>query len=567
MPNFSVKTFMGELPRLTRRLLPASNSFQAWNCEIIDGDLRPTRYSVAEGTTWDENDPPETLQAYYDDTGTFKGWLSLPYWIQEFIVRPLPNDEYDRIYYLSPTGQLMVTDHASLSFNDPNGNRITITSDQPAGIEQPTPAPTAAVAAFGDSAVEFDATYVITYVDKYGAEGPASEASNLVTVSANGVVTVTNNDPSPPSNAVEWRIYRSVTGSNATDYQYVGEQSIGNPNYNDDYDGKVPGEVLPTEDWYPPEDGLQGLCHVGNGIIAAFKENTVYFCEQFLPNAWPPAYRVAVGADIIAICAVANSVIALTNSTPYVISGALPANPQSQKIPTEEACVSKKSVVTQGGTAVYASPNGISAVGLGNYSLLTEQSLTREQWEDHDPATIRMFPFRESILASYGDITDPTIYDYSQADYPNAGILILDPGNEGYLTYHEVGSDYGVTRPHDETFFWALWNALDTKWELYEFNPTPARGGVAGEYTWRSKIFQSPRPIAMSSAQVDAQAYPVYMRVWADSAIHWAGYVTNDRVFKLPPGKHKFWEFDVTGSTTVYDIGISTSVRELADQI
>jgi hypothetical protein len=71
----------------------------------------------------------------------------------------------------------------------------------------------------------------------------------------------------------------------------------------------------------------------------------------------------------------------------------------------------------------------------------------------------------------------------------------------------------------------------------------------------------------MSSAEVDAQAYPVYMRVWADSAIHWAGYVTDDQVFKLPPGKHKFGEFDVTGSSTVYDIGIATSVRELADQI
>jgi len=567
MPNFSVKTFMGQLPRLTRRLLPANNSFQAWNCEIIDGDLRPTRYSVAEGSVWDENDPPETLQAYYDDTGTFRGWLSLPYWINEFIVRPLPNDEYDRIYYLSETGELLVTDHASLTFNSPNGNRITIDSFQPAGLPAPAPAPSAVVASIGTNTPLFDASYVITYVDKYGAEGPASNASNLVQVTSNGVVTVTNNDPSPPAHAVSWRIYRAITGSETTDFLYVGEQSIGNPNWNDDYDGKIPGEALPTEDWFPPENGLQGLCHVGNGVIAAFKENTVYFCEQYLPNAWPPAYRVAVGADIVNICAVANSVIALTNSTPYVVSGALPQNPQSQKIPTEEACVSKKSVVTKGSTAIYASPNGVTAVGLGSFTLMTEQSLTRQQWEDHDPPTIRMFPFRESILVSYGDITDPTVYDYSNASYPNAGIMILDPGAEGYLTYHEVGSDYGVSRPHDETFFWALKNDGNGDWELYEFNPTEARGGVNGEFTWRSKIFQAPRPIAINSAQVDAQAYPVFMRVWADSAVHWAGYVTNDRAFKLPPGKHKFWEFDLTGTGTVYDVAIATSVRDLADQV
>jgi len=566
MAIFSVRTFMGEIPRLTRRLLPDTNSFQAWNCELIDGDLAPTRYSVAEGSEWDDTDPPETLTAYYDDTGEFRGWLSLPYWTNGFIIRPLPNDEYDRIYYLSASGELLVTDHASLSFNDPNGNRISITASQPAGLPQPSPKPTASINTQGSAEPQFDVAYVITYVDKYGAEGAASNPSNIVTVNSDGIVTVTRNDTAP-SHVVSWRIYRAVTGSGATEYQYVGEASIGTNTFNDDIGNTVPGEVLPTEDWYPPEDGLQGLCYVGNGILAAFKENTVYFSEQYLPNAWPPSYRIAVDADIVNIGAISNSVIALTNSTPYTISGSLPSVPQSMKMATEEACVSKRSMVTQGSTIVYGSPNGVIAVGLGQIANITEQSLTRDQWERMDPPTIRGFQYNDTILYSYGDITDPTVYDLSEEPFPKAGILVVDPGQQGYLTFHEVGSDYGVTRPHDETFFWALWDPLDSKWKLYQFNPTEQSGGVRGEYTWRSKVFTSPKPIAISCAQVDAESYPVTMRILADGAVHWVGSVTSDRVFKIPPGKFKYWEFELIGSSTVYDAGIATSVSELAVSI
>ncbi|MEK9747676.1 MAG: hypothetical protein VW443_05240 [Pseudomonadales bacterium] len=565
MPIFKTQVFDGELPRVSRRLLPEVNSFQAWNCELIDGDLTPTRYSVAEGSEWDDTDPPETLTAYYDDTGVFRGWLSLPYWTNGFIIRPLPNDEYDRIYYLSASGELLVTDHASLSFNNPNGNRITITSSQPAGIPKPTPRPTDSVVAMGDDATTVDVSHVITYIDKYNAEGAASNASNIVQVTGNGTVRVTRNDTAP-SHVTGWRIYRGVSGTAETSYQFVGEASIGTNTFDDDMEN-TPQEVLPTDDWFPPENGLQGLIHCGQGILAAFIENTVYFSEKYLPNAWPPSYKISVGHDIVNIGAIASSVIALTISSPWIISGALPNALAATKMETEEACVSKKSVVTQGSQIVYGSPNGLVAVGLGEINLLTEPSLTRQQWETMDPPTVRNFAYRDSVLLSYGDITDPTVYDLSEEPFPKAGIMVLDPGQQGYLTFHEVGSDYGVTRPHDETFFWALWDPLDSKWKLYQFNPTEESGGVRGEYTWRSKVFVAPFPIAVSCAQIDAESYPITMRVLADGTVHWVGSVTSDRVFKIPPGKFKYWEFELIGSSTVYSAGIATSVRDLKQQI
>ena len=566
MPHFKVATFGGELPRLARRLLPEGNAFQAWNCELLNGDLHPTRYSKAEGTSWPAANTPETIRAYYDTTGTFQGWLWLDQFNQELVVRPLPNDAHDRVYFLSPTGTLKVSDPTQWTFNLGGANRIDINSSSDAGIPQPAPRPTGSPTN-GSATTIFDVSYVITYVDDYGAEGPGSTPSPIYQVTSDGTVTVTNNGGSIPSHVTKWRIYRAVTGTSATEYQFVGEEVIGTTTFVDNIGTTVPAETLVSQNWYPPETGLQGMIHIGRGILCAFKENTVYFSEQYLPHAWPPAYSITVGADIVGLAAISGSVVVLTNASPYVISGSLPSALTVQRMESEEACVSQRSIITAGSSVVYASPNGLITLGLGSIANLTDQSLTREQWEKMDPPNIRCFHYKDSVLAVYGNFASPAVISLEQEPFPQAGVMEVDSGQQGFLTFHEIASKYATVRSDDERFFWALENDGTGDWELYEFNPTPENNGVDGEYTWRSKTFVAPRPVAMSSAQVDAASYPVKMRVLADGSVHWVGDVTDDKVFRLPPGKFKYWEIELIGSSAVYNFGIGTSVRDLADEM
>jgi len=563
MPNFKVMNFQGELPRLARRLLPDANAFQAWNCELLNGDLHPTRYSTPEGTNWAPAETPETIRAYYDTNGAFQGWIWLSHFNQELVIRPLPNDAHDRIYFLSSAGTLKVSDPSNFTFT---GGRVNINTSQNAGIPQPTPRPTG-VPTNGSSAVIFDLSYVITYVDDYGAEGPGSTPSPIYQVTSDGTVAITNNDAGPASNVTKWRIYRSVTGTTSTQYQYVGEEVIGTTAFTDNIGTTVPAETLVSETWYPPETSLQGMIHVGQGVLCAFKENTIYFSEQYLPHAWPPSYSITIGADIVGLAVISGSVVALTNGSPYVISGSIPSALTAQRMETEEACISQKSIITAGSSVVYASPNGLISLGLGQIANLTEQSLTREQWEKMEPTEMRCYHYKDSVLAVYGNFTVSAPISLEQEPFPQAGVMEVDPGQQGFLTFHEVASKYATVRSGDEKFFWALENDATGYWELYQFNPTPESGGVEGEYTWRSKTFTAPRPIAMSSAQVDAASYPVKMRVLADGAVHWVGDVVNDRVFRLPPGKFKYWEIELIGTPAIYKFGIATSVRDLADQM
>ncbi len=569
MPNFKVQTFSGEMPRLARRLLPEANAFQAWNCELLNGDLHPTRYSVAEGTSWPAGDSPDSIASYHNqDTGAFEGWLWTDWFNQEIVIRPLPNDAYGRVYFLSRSGQLLVTDPSKWTFNADGANRIDMDNGQPAGLPFPSPRPTCVADGSGSSSVIFDVNYVITFVDEYGAEGPASSPSPIVQTKEDGNVTVTNNDEDPAvGQVIKWRIYRSVTGSAGTEYQFVGEEVIDTHTWVDDIDGVIPAEVLVSGDWFPPEFGLGGMINAGNGVLAAFKENTVYFSEQYLPNAWPPQYSLTIGADIVGLAATGGSVVVLTNTNPYIISGSLPSAIQAQRMPTEEACVSQRSIISLGSTACYASPNGVVSLGPGNMQLLTGESLTREQWETMDPPTTRFFHYKNSVMVVYGSFNPPAPISQEDLPFPQQGVMEIDAGQQGFLTFHEVGDKYAVTRASDERFFWALENDATGDWELYEFNPTPDAGGVDGEYTWRSKTWAAPRPMAMSSAQVDASSYPIIMRVLADGAVHWVGSVVSDEVFRLPPGKFKYWEIELIGSNPVYDFGIASSVRELADQL
>src|SRR6185503_20443130 len=71
--------------------------------------------------------------------------------------------------------------------------------------------------------------YVYTYVSAYGEEGPPSPASNVITVTPeteNVNLTGMAVAPAGPYNIVAKRIYRSVTGTQDTEFFLIGEVNV-----------------------------------------------------------------------------------------------------------------------------------------------------------------------------------------------------------------------------------------------------------------------------------------------------------------------------------------------------
>ena len=92
--------------------------------------------------------------------------------------------------------------------------------------DSPSVANGASFGANSDAELDYDTSYVYTFVSAFGEEGPPSAASTVITTDDNMTVAISGLETSSSksnTNLIKKRIYRSNTGSNTTQFQFVGE--------------------------------------------------------------------------------------------------------------------------------------------------------------------------------------------------------------------------------------------------------------------------------------------------------------------------------------------------------
>lgn len=410
-------------------------------------------------------------------------------------------------------------------------------------------APTAAITATSDipaPVIPESRTYVYTFVSVYGEEGPPSDASTVTTIDPSGAVTVllpSTSGGAGPYNLDRKRIYRSSTVGNQARFQFVAEISIANTSYVDSVTQANLGEVLPSEDWSPPPDGLKGLRIMANGAAVGFVDNTIWFSEPNLPHAWPHSYPV--DAEVVGIGTFGQTVVVLTKSFPYVMQGVDPAAMSTSKLELRQSCVSKRSIVETGEGVMYASPDGLVSIGNG-ISLVTQNVMSRDQWQFYNPDTIKAYLHNGRWHGFYTD------------DNNARGLLVLDfTGQGAVMTVSDINLASDVRAGFQDASTDTLYLATGTN--IVRFD-----AGSPLTYLWRSKLFRAPAHLNFSVAQVKASAYPVTLRVYADGALKLTKTVSSDAHFRLPSGfKALDWYVELEGTNDVTEFFMATSVLEL----
>jgi hypothetical protein len=385
--------------------------------------------------------------------------------------------------------------------------------------------------------------YVYTYVSAYGEEGEPSEASNSIEIDGSLPVTLTM--AGAPSGAYEIslkRIYRSSTvGSNAQ-FQFVAEVPVAQGSYTDSLKQAELGEVLPTEGWIPPPAGLKGLRLMANGAAVGFVGRTVYFSEPNLPHAWPHKYTIDF--DIVGIATYGQTVAVLTTSFPFLIQGADPAAMTPTRLELPQACVSKRSILETGDGVIYASPDGLVTIG-ASASVMTEGMLSRDIWQTYSPETMQVYLCERRVHCFY------TVG-------ATRGCLIFDLTGQGApMTTTDIPASSAVTAG----FFEAK---TDTLYLVQGGSIVRFDRGSALTATWKSKLFRLPFQQSMSIGQVQASAYPVTLKVYADGTLRHTQTVANGEMFRLPAGFRALdWELQIEATNEVAEVIIASSVSEL----
>ena len=440
-----------------------------------------------------------------------------------------------------------------------------------------------------DQLPDFSTSYVYTFVSSYGEEGPPSAASTVITTDDNATITVSNlstagakSNNNFGSGAGTKRIYRSNTGSNTTAFQFVAEVAMATTSYDDTSNNDELAEVIPSYYWVaPPDDDtnvypdgpMKGLTALPNGIMAGFTGKRICFSEPFLPHAWPTSYRTAIEDNIVGMKAVGNGLIVTTEGSPYLVAGSDPASMSAIKIESTQACLSKTSMVDMGQYVIYAGAEGLVAAAGTDVQIITEGLISPDQWQStYYPSTINATLWKGRYLGFYNTGS-------------GFGGFIFDPrGGKNALT--ELTASALIrgtfTDPDDGNAYLIIAN------QIKKF-----QGGTTDQtYTWKSKDFVPPKPTSMGFVKVDAEAFPVTVKVYGDGTLFYTATVAlsgtqhsvsgsyinaagssvsisstniSEPILRLPPRVFKDFAIEVSSAKVINEICIAESIDELRE--
>jgi hypothetical protein len=360
MTGFKLQTFGGKAPKIFARLLPEDMAQTATNVRLDSGRLEPWKgnedTTITPVASYAISASTKTLFKYSDSI-----WIGRHEDV-DFVRSPLAEDQHERIY-ATGIGGASGYPRMTLASIVGNGTFYALGIPKPADLSSVALSP--ATSTKEDEETPKARAYVFTYVSAYGEEGQSCDAPSGQVVevySDQDVVLTFPANPSGNHNLTTKRVYRTDTGGT---FRFVADVTLSSATYTDSKEESELGEAVPTTRFDPPPDDVSadhpdgpmlGLVSLPNGILAGFAGQTVCFSEAFQPHAFPDEYKLTVKSDIVAIAPMPSGLLVLTKEKPSLISGLDPSALALSEIDSNQACVSKRSVVDMGSAVMYASP-------------------------------------------------------------------------------------------------------------------------------------------------------------------------------------------------------------------
>lgn len=537
MAGLQIKSFGGISPKVPPRYLQDPQAQTALNSVVFNGALQPLSDVGSAVVTLTKVGTPLTIyrfgQSIVSDT---QYWF---HWITDVDVcrSQIAGDTSEWTFYTGD-GTPKAT-YSAIALSGANYPAVS----RPLGIPAPVSAAILSVTGTPTETADIPETrtYVYTFVNKesgYDFESAPSEASLSVDVRIGQSVTVGSFAAVPSGYTLTHRrIYRSTSGV----FLFVAEIAIATSSYSDSVLAEDLGEELPSLTWLPPPDTLKGLTNLPGGVMAGFTGRDVYFCDPYHPHAWPIQYMQSLDYPVVGLGRMDTTLAVLTTGSPYFIQGSAPDSMVVVKSDLEQACVSKRSIVSFNGTVIYASPDGLVSLSPSGSKLITEQYFSRAQWQATFVPT--------SIHAYQQDMKYIAFYDNGVT----AGGFIYDL-TSGQFILHTIYATAGYNDLQGDKLFTAFSDRQVKVW----------LSGAFLNYTWKSKKFTMPQVISFSCAQVEAESYPVTAKFYADGVLMHTQTVASRSPFRLPVSASRDWEFQLEGSAEVFSFSIAQSFEELA---
>lgn len=607
MPNIRLDSFSGISPRTGPADLAPNQAQVAKNTKLQSGDIRPWRkpllaYTPGLGDV-------RTIYRMLNPSTSATAWLE---WGTDVNVvsGPVADTSEVRVYYTGDSTPRKT--NWNLATTSGTGSKPFPNAYLQMGVPAPAAAPT--LAASGGTAPTETRAYVYTYISTFGSvleESGPSPAGTVTCNSSGATVTVSAFSTAPTTaagyNITAIRVYRSITGTSSVSYQYVGTVSVtpgtgvASGSFSDTTTAANLGVVLPSLYYLPPPSDLKGLVAMPNGVLAGFTGNQVWFCEPYLPHAWPSSYMLTVGAPIVGLGVFGQSLVVCTTSNPYLISGSTPGGMTQEKLPLNEPCVSKKSIVGDQFGVLYASPNGVVSIAPGSMDVISRPLMTRDEWQAYAPTTIIGAIYQNMYMAFYESGTTKSCLVFMRGDSPplitlendakavfvestTANVFVAQSDNKIYqldgdtvnnMFFEWMSKKFILPSPVN---FAALKAQADWAYisDAGAYNAVLAQIVAANQAIWaaggslKSTVDATPlnglllngSTLTPQPAQADVRNVQVIVR--ADEAQIFSTSITSGEPVRMPAASKAYvYEVRITGNTSVRTFNMATSIGEL----
>jgi len=474
------------------------------------------------------------------------------------------------------------------------------------GVPLPAVSPTV-TSSGGVSTTNQTRAYTYTWVTALGEEGPPAypgihtgkiDDTWHITLAAPTSLQTANR------NLTKTRIYRSVTSTQGVaSYFFVAEIPITTLTYDDTQLDSVivNNEQLQSLDWAEPPADLQGLVSLPNGMVAGWRANEVWFCEQYQPHAWPLKYMIAVPTNIVGLGVLGQTVVILTEGNPWTATGIDPSQMSLAIIQPLEACTSQLSIVNTPGGVLYSSPNGLINITAGGATNLTKDMILKDQW-----AQIFHLPSVCAAILAQGyyaySITSGEVFQADTFEVEDAFQTKSHFGTGAGMYLSLIDPRVAVTRLSAEFVTGTTTEVMNVITDLFNGEVMLLRDGVVylvdvrqqapyAKYRWRSKMFSTTYLDNLAAAKV--YWTPAYSPRQGDTIFRmYAGEsskqiedglplrfqqklghpdrptepVQSGHMFRLPSGyKAIYFQFEVEGFAIIDAIHAASTARELRE--
>lgn len=555
MAVITVNQFSGVSPMTPPRYLQDNQAQTALNCPAWLGSLTPLRGVTTtalntDGSFSKTGDIESIYRFGQSSSSELNYWF---HWTEEVdVVQGFINgDTTERTYYTLNDGtSLPKVTNSALALTG-SGTEYPIASYD-LGVPKPgaTGFSTAKTGTGNTDEPAETRVYTFTYVNSFDEESAPYSATDMSAMTEDVypgesvVVTLpTSYSGSGNYNITKKRIYRSASGTVDTSFLFVAEIPLSQATYTDSLDGDELNEAIPSLTWEQAPTGLKGLVGLSNGVMVGFKGNDVYFSEPFRPFAWPVQYTQTVGFPIVGLGVMDTTVVVLTEGRPFFLQGSHPDSMVMVEADINQACLSKRSIVSINGAVYYASPDGLVKLSTSGSGVATQSMFDKYSWQTLNPDGMIGMKYENQYIGFFTDVAAS-----------NGGFILDTLANT--WNFHNVYATAGYNDLKNDALYVVVDNKLK-KWDT----------GSALTYTWKSKKFTTPEPKSFSCYRVQGEyGSAITVKVYKDGTLFHTESVSDGNLKRLPSGLGTTWEFQLEGATEVYNVQLAQSPMELNAQ-